>query len=53
MLVDTDVMIWHLRGYPSAALRLDQLEHNLTVLTGNVKHFRVVDQLRVEKFEPV
>jgi predicted nucleic acid-binding protein len=26
MLVDTDVMIWHLRGYPTAAQRLDQLE---------------------------
>lgn len=25
MLVDTDVLIWHLRGYASAARRLDQL----------------------------
>ncbi len=25
MLVDTDVLIWHLRGYPQAARRLDQL----------------------------
>lgn len=25
MLVDTDVLIWYLRGYPSAAQRLDQL----------------------------
>lgn len=25
MLVDTDVFIWHLRGYPKATLRLDQL----------------------------
>ena len=25
MLVDTDVLIWHLRGYPKATLRLDQL----------------------------
>ncbi len=26
MLVDTDVFIWHLRGYPTATQRLDQLE---------------------------
>ena len=125
MLVDTDVMIWHLRGYPAAAQRLDQLErltfsavtymellqgmrnrtemvalqkslamrkaeqlpltpaitataiklmeelslshgmqmgdaliaataleHKLTVLTGNVKHFKAVGDLRVERFEP-
>ena len=25
MLVDTDVLIWHLRGYPNATRRLDQL----------------------------
>lgn len=25
MLVDTDVLIWHLRGYPQATQRLDQL----------------------------
>ena len=24
-LVDTDVLIWHLRGYPQATRRLDQL----------------------------
>lgn len=25
MLVDTDVLIWHLRGYPQATRRLDEL----------------------------
>ena len=25
MLVDTDVLIWHLRGYAQATRRLDQL----------------------------
>ena len=25
MLVDTDVLIWHLRGYPQATRRLDQV----------------------------
>lgn len=25
MLVDTDVLIWHLRGYPQATRRLDLL----------------------------
>lgn len=123
MLVDTDVLIWHLRGYPAATQRLDQLqpltlsavtylellqgmrnkeemaalqkslvkrqaqqlpltpaitaraatlmeaftlshgmqmgdaliaatalEHQLTVLTGNVKHFQAVESLRIEQF---
>ncbi len=26
MLVDTDVLIWHLRGYPQATRRLDQID---------------------------
>ena len=125
MLVDTDVLIWYLRGYPSAAQRIDQLnkltisavtwlellqgmrnraemsalqkslakrqaeqlpltpeiteraialmenlvlshgmqmgdaliaatalEHELTVLTGNVKHFSAVQCLRTERFQP-
>lgn len=125
MLVDTDVLIWHLRGFPPATQRLDQLpklvisvitwlelvqgfrskaemlavqkslemrhasrlpvtpaiteratvlmeslalsrglqlgdaliaatalEHNLTLLTGNTKHFSAVEQLKIERFEP-
>ncbi|TVR60390.1 MAG: type II toxin-antitoxin system VapC family toxin [Candidatus Competibacteraceae bacterium] len=125
MLVDTDVLIWHLRGYPKATQRLDQLpklvlsavtylellqgmrnrseqralqkslalrqaerlpltpaiteraillmeklalshglqlgdaliaatgiEHQLTLLTANTKHFSVVDGLQLERFEP-
>jgi predicted nucleic acid-binding protein len=124
-LVDTDVLIWHLRGNPNATRRLDQLsrlmisaitwlelvqgmrnreelqavqksfsmrhaerlpltpaitehatmlmetlalshgmqlgdaliaatalEHRLTVLTANIKHFSAVDGLQVERFEP-
>ncbi len=27
------------------------IEHNLTLLTGNVKHFKPIPLLRVEKFE--
>lgn len=125
MLVDTDVLIWHLRGYRPAAQRLDQLpaltlsamsyleliqgmrnktelaavrkmlslrnanvlpitpaitqratglmedlalshglqaadaliaatalEHGLTILTGNSKHFEAVATLAVERFDP-
>jgi len=124
MLVDTDVLIWHLRGYPQATQKLDSfsaltisavtymellqglrskaemnallqslamrrtqrlpltpaiteratslmegmvlsnglqlgdaliaataLEHQLPLLTGNVKHFSAIANLRVEKFE--
>ena len=28
------------------------LEHNLTLLTGNAKHFTAIAQLQVERFEP-
>ncbi len=125
MLVDTDVLIWHLRGYPQATRRLDQLpelilsavsymevlqgirnkteaaalkkmlairrskilalsetithraialmetitlshglqmgdaliaatalHHQLPILTGNVKHFAVIDGLAIEAFSP-
>ena len=125
MLVDTDVLIWHLRGYPKATQRLDQLpklilstitylelvqgmrnrrellalqkslamrqaerlpltpaiteratllmetlalshglqvgdaliaatglEHQLTVLTANTKHFSAVKGLQLERFDP-
>jgi predicted nucleic acid-binding protein len=125
MLVDTDVLIWHLRGYPQATRRLDELgaltlsaiswlevlqgmrnkaellavkkmldkrsarllpvtesitlratelmesltlshglqmgdaliaataiEHQLPVLTANVKHFGAVAELKVEAFVP-
>jgi len=125
VLVDTDVLIWHLRGYAQATRRLDQLdsltlsavsymellqgmrdktelaavkkmlelrgarivpltevttqqamtlmesltlshglqmgdaliaatalEHQLTLLTGNVKHFRAVSGLQLEAFVP-
>ena len=125
MLVDTDVLIWHLRGYAQATRRLDELdsltlsavsymellqgmrdktelaavkkmlefrsarivpltdvttqqaialmesltlshglqmgdaliaatalEHQLTLLTGNVKHFRAISGLQLEAFAP-
>jgi predicted nucleic acid-binding protein len=125
MLVDTDVLIWHLRGYPKATQRLDQLpkftlsavtylellqgmrnraellavqkslalrraerlpltpaitehaivlmeqltfshglqlgdaliaatalEHQLTLLTANTRHFSAVAGLQIERFEP-
>ena len=125
MLVDSDVLIWHLRGLPQATLRLDALsrltisavtyfeilqgmrnraeliavqkslasrsaeqlpltpaitaratdilerlslshglgmgdaliaatalEHGLTLLTANVKHFSAIDGLTLERFDP-
>ena len=27
-------------------------EHNLTMLTGNIKHFAAIVELKIEKFEP-
>jgi predicted nucleic acid-binding protein len=81
MLVDTDVLVWHLRGYAEATRRLDHLpqltlsamsylellqgmrnkaeliaatalEHQLSLLTGNTKHFAPIAGLKMEKFAP-
>jgi predicted nucleic acid-binding protein len=65
VLVDTDVLIWHLRGHAQATRRLDQLgaltdaliaataiRHRHAVLTANVRHFAVVAGLSVEPFTP-
>jgi hypothetical protein len=59
VLVDSDALIWHLRGYPQATRRLDELgsliaataiEHRMPVLTANLKHFGSVQGLAVEAF---
>jgi predicted nucleic acid-binding protein len=43
MLVDTDVLIWHLRGYPQATRRLDQLP---TLALSAVSYLEVLQGLR-------
>lgn len=43
MLVDTDVMIWHLRGYPQATLRLDALP---TLTLSAVSYMELVQGMR-------
>jgi predicted nucleic acid-binding protein len=43
MLVDTDMLIWHLRGYPQAARRLDQLP---TLTLSSVSCLEVLQGLR-------
>jgi len=43
MLVDTDVLIWHLRGYAQATRRLDELPA-LTIST--VSYFEVLQGMR-------
>jgi predicted nucleic acid-binding protein len=42
-LVDTDVLIWHLRGYPQATLRLDQL---LALTISTVSYLEVLQGMR-------
>lgn len=44
MLVDTDVLIWHLRGYAQATRRLDQLDYSLTLSA--VSYLEVLQGLR-------
>lgn len=43
MLVDTDVLIWHLRGYPSATRRLDELSG---LVLSAVTYLEIVQGLR-------
>lgn len=43
MLVDTDVLIWHLRGYPQATRRLDLLP-SLTISA--VSYLEVLQGMR-------
>ncbi|MHB8474185.1 MAG: PIN domain-containing protein [Gammaproteobacteria bacterium] len=35
-----------------ALIAATALEHNLVLLTGNTKHFRVIGDLKIERFEP-
>lgn len=43
MLVDTDVLIWHLRGYPQATRRLDELG---ALTLSAVSYFEVLQGMR-------
>lgn len=43
MLVDTDVLIWHLRGYPQATRRLDRLG---TLTLAAVSYLEVLQGMR-------
>lgn len=43
MLVDTDVLIWHLRGYPQATRRLDELG---ALTLSSVSYLEVLQGLR-------
>ena len=35
-----------------ALIAATALEHNLTLLTGNTRHFAVAETLKIERFEP-
>ena len=48
MLVDTDVLIWHLMG--DAPIAATALELGVPLLTGNVRHFAPIASLQVEGF---
>ena len=35
-----------------ALIAATALEHQLTLLTGNTRHFAAISQLKIERFEP-
>jgi predicted nucleic acid-binding protein len=43
LLVDTDVLIWHLRGYAQATQRLDQLP---ALILSSVSYFEILQGIR-------
>jgi predicted nucleic acid-binding protein len=43
LLVDTDVLIWHLRGYPQATLQLDALPQ---LVMSCVSYFEILQGIR-------
>ena len=43
MLVDTDVLIWHLRGYPQATRRLDELG---TLTLSSISYLELLQGMR-------
>lgn len=43
ILVDTDVLIWHLRGYPQSTRRLDQLP---SLIISCVSYFELLQGMR-------
>jgi predicted nucleic acid-binding protein len=43
ILVDTDVLIWHLRGHPQASQRLDQLS---ALILSSVSYFELLQGMR-------
>jgi hypothetical protein len=50
-LIDVHALADGLR-LADALIAATALEHNLTLLTGNTKHFSPIEQLNIERFEP-
>lgn len=44
-------MRWATVQLADALIAATALEHSLTLLTGNVKHFAAVGELKIERFE--
>ena len=58
MIFDTDIFIWVQRGNKKAAkigdaiIAATAVENNLTLVSGNRKHFRMIKELRFKGFTP-
>jgi len=54
MLVDTEVLIWNLRGIQmaDAMIASTALSVGLPLLTANDKHYRFIDDLETSVFRP-
>ena len=50
-LIDTHALADGLQ-LADALIAATALEHGLTLITGNTKHFAVVETLKIERFEP-
>jgi hypothetical protein len=59
MLVDTDVLIWYLKGHNNAMQLGDALisatavANGLDIFTGNVKHYQILTGISLKEFRSV
>ena len=52
MIFIEEFFLSHSLELADALIAATALEHNLTLLTGNTRHFAVAETLKIERFEP-
>ncbi len=54
ILVDTDVLIWYLKGNPVARGTINNLSgFCISVVTANIKHYKILKDVSLKVFKPI